>query len=152
MLNKATIEVTDKHINEAYNYVNSTSHAKFSPLEIAVAEALNIDTERVEVKHDKVYVWMYDDSDYMLYTYDEKSYVSVYDFLNEWQIVTQGVEDGIPTKFEGDLISFNMEMDNDTGTHSNNWHGASLDFSGFADELDAHNKKNLKFRLTDDEY
>ena len=41
---------------------------------------------------------------------------------------------------------------NDTGTHSNNWHGASLDFSGFADELDSHNKKNLKFRLTDDEY
>jgi len=152
MLNKATIEVTDKHINEAYNSINSTNRAKFSPLEIAVAEALNIDAERVEVKHDKVYVWMYDDSDYMLYTYDKESYVNVYDFLNEWQLVLQGVEDGIPTKFEGDLISFNMEMDNDTGTHSNNWHGASLDFSGFADELDAHNKKNLKFRLTDDEY
>ena len=153
MLNKATIEVTDKHINEAYNYVNSTSHAKFSPLEIAVAEALNIDTERVEVKHDKVYVWMYDDSDYMLYTYDEESRIKVYDFINEWELVTdeQTDEDEV-FKFEGDLISFNMEMDNDTGTHSNNWHGASLDFSGFADELDAHNKKNLKFRLTDDEY
>ena len=57
MLNKATIEVTDKHINEAYNSINSTNRAKFSPLEIAVAEALNIDAERVEVKHDKVYVY-----------------------------------------------------------------------------------------------
>ena len=151
MLNKATIEVTDKHLNQAYNSVNNVNYATVSPLEIAVAEALKIDLERVEVKHDKTYVWMYDDSDYVLYTYDEESYVKVYDFLNEWQLVLQGVEDGIPTKFEGDLITFNIEVDNDTGTHSNHWSGASLDFSGFADEPDTH-KKNLKFRLTDDEY
>ena len=151
MLNKATIEVTDKHLNQAYNSVNNVNYATVSPLEIAVAEALKIDLERVEVKHDKTYVWMYDESDYVLYTYDEESYVKVYDFLNEWQLVLQGVEDGIPTKFEGDLITFNIEVDNDTGTHSNHWSGASLDFSGFADEPDNH-KKNLKFRLTDDEY
>lgn len=151
MLDKATIEVTNKHLNQAYNSVNNVNHATVSPLEIAVAEALKIDLERVEVKHDKTYVWMYDDSDYVLYTYDEESYVKVYDFLNEWQLVLQGVEDGIPTKFEGDLITFNIEVDNDTGTHSNHWSGASLDFSGFADEPDTH-KKNLKFRLTDDEY
>ena len=47
---------------------------------------------------------MYDDSDYILYKYDEDSYVKVYDSLNEWQLVLQGVEDGIPTKFEGDLF------------------------------------------------
>ena len=151
MLNKATIEVTDKHLNQAYNSVNNVNYATVSPLEIAVAEALKIDLERVEVKHDKTYVWMYDDSDYVLYTYDEESYVKVYDFLNEWQLVLQGVEDGIPTKFEGDLITFNIEVDNDTGTHSNHWSGASLDFSGFTNEPDTH-KKNLKFRLTDDEY
>ena len=151
MLNKATIEVTDKHLNQAYNSVNNVNYATVSPLEIAVAEALKIDLERVEVKHDKTYVWMYDDSDYVLYTYDEESYVKVYDFLNEWQLVLQGVEDGIPTRFEGDLITFNIEVDNDTGTHSNHWSGASLDFSGFADEPDTH-KKNLQFRLTDDEY
>ena len=151
MLDEATIEVTDKHINQAYNSVNNVNHASVSPLEIATAEKLKIDVERVEVKHDKTYIWMYDDSDYILYKYDEESYVKVYDFLNEWQLVLQGVEDGIPTKFEGDLISFNIEVDGDTGTHSNHWSGASLDFSGFADEFDSH-KKNLKFRLTDDEY
>ena len=151
MIDKATIEVTDKHLNQAYNSLNSVHRATVSPLEIAVAEALKIDVERVEVKHDKTYVWMYDDSDYVLYTYDEESYVKVYDFLNEWQLVLQGVEDGIPTKFEGDLISFNIEVDNDTRTHSNHWSGASLDFSGFDDEPATH-KKNLKFRLTDDEY
>ena len=151
MLDKATIEVTDKHLNQAYNSLNSVHRPTVSPLEIAVAEALKIDVERVEVKHDKTYVWMYDDSDYILYTYDEDSYVKVYDFLNEWQLVLQGVEDGIPTKFEGDLITFNIEVDDDTGTHSNHWSGASLDFSGFTDEPDTH-KKNLKFRLTDDEY
>ena len=141
MLDKATIEVTDKHLNQAYNSLNSVHRATVSPLEIAVAEALKIDVERVEVKHDKTYVWMYDDSDYILYTYDEDSYVKVYDFLNEWQLVLQGVEDGIPTRFEGDLITFNIEVDDDTGTHSNHWSGASLDFSGFADEPDNHKKK-----------
>ena len=144
MLDKVTIEVTDKHVNSAYN-------SNYSPLEIATAETLKVDVDRVEVKHNKLFVWMYDDSDYMLYTYDEESYVKVYDFLNEWQLVLQGVEDGTPTKFEGDLISFNIEVDDDTRTHSNHWSGASLDFSGFSDEPDAH-KKNLKFRLTDDEY
>ena len=151
MLDEATIEVTDRHINEAYNSLNHVNRATVNPLEIAAAEVLKIDLDRVEVKHDRLFVWMYDDSDYILYKYDEESYVKVYDFLNEWQLVLQGVEDGIPTKFEGDLISFNIEVDDDTGTHSNHWHGASLDFSGFADELDSH-KKNLKFRLTDDEY
>jgi hypothetical protein len=88
----------------------------------------------------------------MLYTYDEESHVKVYDFLNEWQLVVEGMtdEDGA-FPFEGDLISFNIEEENDTRTHSNNWHGASLDFSGFTDQSNLH-KKNLKFRLTDDDY
>ena len=151
MLDKATIEVTDKHINKAYNSVNSFNHASVSPLEIATAEVLKIDVERVEVKHNKVFVWMYDDSDYILYKYDEESYTKVYDFINEWQLVLQGVEDSIPTQFEGDLISFNIEVENDTRTHSNHWHGASVDSSWNSVEPDLH-KKNLKFRLTDDEY
>ena len=80
------------------------------------------------------------------------SYVKVYDFLNEWELVVDGYTDkdgAVP--FEGDLISFNIEVDNDTGTHSNHWHGASIDSSWNADESGMH-KKNLKFRLTDDEY
>ncbi len=145
MLDKATVEINDKHINSAYN-------SNFSPLQIAMAETLNVDVERVEVKRDKAYVWMYDDSDYVLYKYDEESYVKVYDFLNEWELVTDGYtdKDGA-VSFEGDLISFNIEVDNDTRTHSNHWHGASVDSSWDADESGMH-KKNLKFRLTDDEY
>ena len=145
MIDKATVEVTDSDINNAYN-------SDFSPLQIAASKVLNIDLERIEVKRDKLFVWMYDDSDYVLYKYDEESYVKVYDFLNEWELVTEGYtdKDGA-VKFEGDLISFNIEVDNDTGTHSNHWHGASIDSSWNADESGMH-KKNLKFRLTDDEY
>jgi hypothetical protein len=145
MLDKTTIEITDKHINSAYN-------SNFNPLQISMAEELKVDVERVEVKRDKAYVWMYDDSDYVLYKYDEESYVKVYDFLNEWELVVDGYTDkdgAVP--FEGDLISFNIEVDNDTGTHTNHWHGASIDSSWNADESNLH-KKNLKFRLTDDEY
>jgi hypothetical protein len=145
MIDKATVEVTKNDINSAYN-------SDFSPLQIAASKALNMDVDRIEVKRDKLFVWMYDDSDYVLYKYDEDSYVKVYDFINEWEIVTDSYtdEDGA-VPFEGDLISFNIEVDHDTGTHSNHWHGASIDSSWIADESDLH-KKNLKFRLTDDEY
>ena len=145
MIDKATVEVTEVDVNSAYN-------SDFSPLQIAASRVLNIDIERIEVKQDKLYVWMYDDSDYVLYKYDEESYVKVYDFLNEWELVTDGYtdKDGA-VSFEGDLISFNIEVDNDTRTHSNHWHGASVDSSWNADESGMH-KKNLKFRLTDDEY
>ena len=54
------------------------------------------------------------------------------------------------TNTDTDTIGTN-EVDNDTGTHSNHWHGASIDSSWNADESGMH-KKNLKFRLTDDEY
>ena len=149
MIDKATIEVTDKDINEGYNYLNRDS--TINPLQVAASRVLRIDKERIEVKHNELLVWMYDDSDYVLYKYDDESYVKVYDFLNEWQLVSQDVEDGVPAKFEGDLISFNVEVDNDTRTHTNHWSGASVDFSGFTDESCSH-KKDLKFRLTDDEY
>ena len=146
MLDKATIEVTEQDINQAYN-------SEFTPLQIATSRVLKIDKDRIEVQARELLVWMYDDSDYVLYKYaDEDSYVKVYDFINEWELVVNGYtdEDGA-FKFEGDLISFNIEVDNDKRTHTNHWSGASLDFSGFADESDSH-KKNLKFRLTDDEY
>ena len=146
MLDKATIEVTEQDINQAYN-------SEFTPLQIATSRVLKIDKDRIEVQARELLVWMYDDSDYVLYKYaDEDSYVKVYDFINEWELVVNGYtdEDGA-FKFEGDLISFNIEVDNDKRTHTNHWSGASLDFSEFANESDSH-KKNLKFRLTDDEY
>ena len=86
MIDKVTIEITDKHINSAYN-------SNYNPLDIAVAESLDIDVDRVEVKRDKIYIWMYDDSDYVLYKYDEESRIKVYDFLNEWELVTDGYTD-----------------------------------------------------------
>ena len=146
ILNEATVEITKTDINKAYN-------TNFTPIQIALSEVLKIDKERIEVNQKEILIWMYDDSDYVLYKYaDEESYVAVYDFINEWELVTQGDTDpdgAFP--FEGDLITFNIEVDNDTRTHSNNWHGASVDSSWNSDKSDLHSK-NLKFRLTDDEY
>jgi len=146
MIDKATIEVTDSDINNAYN-------SNYSPLQIAASRVIKVDCERIEIKPKELLVWMYDDSDYILYKYpDEDSYVQIYDFINEWELVLDGYtdEDGA-VKFEGDLISFNIEVDNDTRTHTNHWHEASIDSSWNADESSS-DKKNLKFRLTDDEY
>jgi hypothetical protein len=146
MIDKATIEITEADINHAYN-------SDYSPLQIAASRALKVDKERIEVKPRELLVWMYDDSDYVLYKYtDEDSYVKIYDFINEWELVVDGYTDEEGAcQFEGDLITFSIEVDNDTRTHTNHWSGSSVDFSGFTDEFDSH-KKNLKFRLTDDEY
>ena len=146
MIDKATIEITEQDINQAYN-------SEFTPLQIAASRVLKIDKDRIEVNPKELLVWMYDDSDYVLYKYcDEESYVKVYDFINEWELVVSGyTDDDGAVKFEGDLISFNVEVENDTRTHSNHWHGASVDSSWDANESGEH-KKNLKFRLTDDEY
>lgn len=146
MIDKGIIEVTEADINKAYN-------SDFSPLQIAASRELKVDCERIEVKPRELLVWMYDDSDYVLYKYpDEDSYIKVYDFINEWELVVEGyTDDDGAVKFEGDLISFNIEVDNDTRTHTNHWHGASIDSSWTPDESCSH-KKNLKFRLTDDEY
>jgi len=114
MIDKATIEVTDSDINNAYN-------SNYSPLQIAASRVIKVDCERIEIKPKELLVWMYDDSDYILYKYpDEDSYVQIYDFINEWELVLDGYtdEDGA-VKFEGDLISFNIEVDNDTRTHTN---------------------------------
>ncbi len=148
MIDKSTVEVTDQDIQQSYN-----DKQGYTPLQRAISRALKVDVYRVEVNAKEVLIWMYDDSDYMLYKYaDEESYVKVYDFINEWELVVEGQTDADGSfQFEGDLISFNIEVDNDTRTHSNHWSGASLDFSGFPNEFDSH-KKNLKFRLTDDEY
>ena len=137
MIDKATVEVTEHDINQAYN-------SDFSPLQIAASRVLKIDKERIEVKYRELLVWMYDDSDYVLYKYDEDSYVKVYDFINEWEIVTDSYtdEDGA-VPFGGDLISFNIEVDNDTGTHSNHWHGASIDSSWNTDQSDSQKKSKV---------
>ena len=146
MIDKGIIEITETDINKAYN-------SDFSPLQIAASRELKIDCERIEVNPKELLVWMYDDSDYILYKYpDEDSYIKIYDFINEWELVVDGyTSDDGAFKFEGDLISFRIEVDNDTRTHSNNWHGASVDSSWNSDKSDLHSK-NLKFRLTDDEY
>ena len=68
MIDKATIEVTQQDINQAYN-------SDYSPLQIAASRILKVDKDRVEVKPRELLVWMYDDSDYVLYKYcDEDSY------------------------------------------------------------------------------
>ena len=60
MIDKATIEITDKQILIMLN------NSDYSPLEIAASRVLKVDKERIEVKPIRHIVWMYDDSDYML--------------------------------------------------------------------------------------
>ena len=136
MIDKATIEVTEADINQAYN-------SNYSPLQIAASRVMKVDKDRIEVQAKELLVWMYDDSDYILYKYsDEDSYVKVYDFINEWELSSRWIHRMRMERFrfEGDLISFNIEVDNDTRTHTNHWSGASLDFSGFDDESATHKK------------
>lgn len=137
-----TVEVTEKDILDCIHSL------RYSPLEVATARALNVDVDRVEVKNNKVVVWMYDDSDYIAYNYsDEESYLDVDDFINEWAAF---IEDESIEEFLSSPFSFTLEENHDPRTESRHWAASSLDYEQFADRPSS-DKKNSRFRLTDDD-
>ena len=143
MIDTVTVEVTENDIIVAVN------NMKESPLDIAVARHLKIDMQRIEVKLDDVLVWMYDDSDYVQYKYtDEESYIDVYDFLQEWELF---MEDESMEEFTMKPFNFGLEKKHDPRTESRHWATTSFDYSEFSD-VETHDKKKLRKRLTDDEY
>lgn len=136
------VEITENDIKNALNTL------RYSPIELATARSLNVELERLEVKLDEVIVWMYDDSDYASYKYaDEESYIDVYDFIQEWELF---IEDETIEDFSVKPFTFDLEEKNDPRTESRHWAATSIDYSEFADRPSS-DKKNLKFRLTDDD-
>jgi len=137
-----TVEVTELIIDDCIKTLRN------SPLEVAAAQALNVDIDRVEVKLNEVVVWMHDDSDYIIYKYaDEESYLDAYDFINEWEVFMQ---DESIEEFLASPFSFNLEDNHDPRTESRHWAASSLDYEQFADRPSS-DKKNSRFRLTDDD-
>ena len=142
MINTITVDVTENDIEQAIKTLRN------SPLEIAAARALKVDLRRLEVKLDEVIVWMYDDSYYVAYNYqDEDSYVDVYDFINEWELFT---EDKNMQEFAAKPITFTLEKKHDPRTDSRYWAATSLDPSEFNDRPSS-DKKNSRNRLTKDD-
>lgn len=137
-----TVEVTEKDILDCIHSL------RYSPLEVATARALNVDVDRVEVKNNKIIVWMYDDSDYIAYNYsDEESSLDVDDFANEWAAF---IEDESIEEFLSSPFSFTLEENHDPRTDSRHWAATSFDYSEFAD-VDDDFKKKSRNRLTDDD-
>jgi hypothetical protein len=139
------VDVTELDID------NCIANLRHSPLEVAAARALKVDVDRVEVKHDKVWVWMYDDSDYLEYEYsDEESYLDVYDFINEWEVF---MEDESMEEFLASPFSFNLEEHHDPRTDSRHWAASSFDYSEFEDDpTDGFRKKSRKHLTEDDDW
>lgn len=137
-----TIEVNGFDINKALSTLRN------SPLELAVSRTLKIDLERIEVKHNKVIVWMYDDADHLDYHYaDEESVAMVEDFISEWEAFLSNDDE---EEFLVEPFSIRLELEHDPRTESRHWTATSIDYSGFTDRPSS-DKKNLKFRLTDDD-
>lgn len=138
-----TVEVTEHDIE------SGIANLRYSPLEIAASRYLNVEIERLEIKYDGVFVWLYDDSDYIEYKYlDEESQLDVHDFINEWEAF---VQDESIEEFLASPFSFNLEDRHDPRTESRHWAATSFDYSEFADDPDDGFRKKSRNRLTDDD-
>lgn len=138
-----TVEVTEHDIE------SGIANLRYSPLEIATSRSLNVEIERLEIKYDGVFVWLYDDSDYIQYKYlDEESQFDVHDFINEWEAF---IQDESIEEFLASPFSFNLEDKHDPRTESRHWAATSFDYSEFTDDPDDGFRKKSRNRLTDDD-
>ena len=72
------IEVTDKDIDQAMVEV------RHNPIQLACARAMNKSPEEIDIKHNGVFVSVYDYADYIKYTFDENCRGHAGSFLALW--------------------------------------------------------------------
>lgn len=132
-----------------YDITNALKTLKNTPVDFAISRALKIDIERIEVKYDKVVIWMYDDSDYISYKFsDEDTQDDVDDFIAEWEAF---LDDETIEEFSPEPFSFNLEENHDPRTDSRHWTATSFDYEQFADDPVDGFKNKSRNRLTDDD-
>jgi IS30 family transposase len=78
-MKKFNINVTQGDI------VRAIRNTKYSPLQIAASRAIGRDIDTIDVNRDKIYCWIYDDSDYISYNYDTKDISTISDFIDCWE-------------------------------------------------------------------
>lgn len=98
-MKKYNINVTQGDI------VRCLRNPKYSPLQIAAARATGRDIDTVDVNKDSLYCWIYDDGDYILYTYEDKDLETIGEFIELWEEYKYSDLEN----FDGKPFNFNVE-------------------------------------------
>lgn len=136
------IEITENDI------VRCIKNTELSPIRISLCRQLKCEDDRLDIHKDEIKVWLYDDSDYISYKFKFIDDQAVFnDFMDEW---LRYVNDESIETFDGDPFTFYLEEYNYSRTDSH--YRIASDFSHYEfTDRPSSDKKNLKFRLTDDD-
>jgi len=136
------VQVTENDI------VRGLKNIELSPLRLSLCQSLKCEDERLDIHKDEIKVWLYDDSDYISYKFKSIEDQALFnDFLDEWLRYTSN--ESIET-FDEYPFTFYLEEYNDSRTDSHYRIASDFAHYEFADRPSS-DKKNLKFRLTDDD-
>jgi hypothetical protein len=136
------VEVSENDI------VRAIKNIELSPVRLALCQRLNCEDERLDIHKDEIKVWLYDDSDYRSFKFkslqDQETFNN---FLDAW---LRYVGDESIEAFDEYPFTFYLEENNDSRTNSHYRIASDFAYHEFADRPSS-DKKNLKFRLTDDD-
>lgn len=131
------VDITENDI------VKSIKTNKSSPYEIALCRVLKCEQDRLDIKQKNIKLWFYDDSDYALFLFcNENDEYNFNLFKDRWESFARNETN----EFLEEPLSFNIYTNND----QKKWAATSVKFNQFLDRPSS-DKKNLKFRLTDDD-
>lgn len=131
-----------------YDIVRSLKNLELSPVRLALCKVLRCEDDRLDIHKDEIKVWLYDDSDYISYKFKSIDDQTIFnDFIDEW---LRYVNDESIETFDEYPFTFYLEEYNDSRTDSHYRIAADFAHYEFADRPSS-DKKNLKFRLTDDD-
>jgi hypothetical protein len=137
------VEVTENDI------IRSIKNIELSPLRLALCRALDCEDDRLDIHKDIINVWLHDDSDHISYKFNSIEDDNTFnDFMDQWLIYS--TDESIEIFDQYPFTFYLVERNNDTRTNSHYRIAADFAYHEFADRPSS-DKKNLKFRLTDDD-
>lgn len=141
-MDSVKVEITENDI------VRCIKNVELSPVRLALCRVLKCEDERLDIHKDEIKVWLYDDSDYISYKFKYINDQTIFnDFIDEW---LRYINDESIETFEEYPFTFILEEYNDSRTDSHYRIASDFAHYEFADRPSS-DKKNLKFRLTDDD-
>lgn len=78
-MKKVQIEITERDVIKA---IRNPIH---SPIELAASRSLKQELYGIEVRPNAIYIWPYDDSDYIVYRYCKEDIDTITNFIDSWE-------------------------------------------------------------------
>ena len=141
-MDTVSVEVSENDI------VRAIKNIELSPIRLALCRSLRCEDARLDIHKDEIKIWLYDDSDYVSYRFKSLHDQEVFNnFLDAW---IRCISDESIEIFDEYPFIFNLEESNDSRTSSHYRIASDFAYHEFSDRPSS-DKKNPKFRLTDDD-